>query len=169
MDLAGTASDDREVTQVTWTNDRGGAGNAAGMADWSIAAITLRTGENVLTVTAYDAANNTGAATLTVTVTDADADGVADDDDGCRNTIAGAPVDSSGCPRVVPGDLDRDGDVELGEFSHVVGCLSGPGAGLGELGCANSDLDGDGDIDLLDIARVQRCFSGTNVPADCRD
>ena len=67
LTLAGTASDNVGVTQVTWANGRGGSGTATGTASWT-AGIALRLGMNVLTVTARDAAGNTATATLTVTL-----------------------------------------------------------------------------------------------------
>ena len=65
--LGGSASDNVAVTQVSWTNSRGGSGTATGTTSWSTATITLQTGSNVLTVTARDAAGNTQTDTLTVT------------------------------------------------------------------------------------------------------
>jgi hypothetical protein len=67
LTLGGTASDNVAVTQVTWSNDRGGSGTATGTANWSVNGITLATGTNVLTVTARDAAGNSSTDTLTVT------------------------------------------------------------------------------------------------------
>lgn len=67
--LGGTASDNVGVTQVTWTNDRGGSGTASGTTSWSVASISLQSGANVITVTARDAANNTSTDVLTVTLT----------------------------------------------------------------------------------------------------
>jgi hypothetical protein len=58
------------VTQVTWSNNRGGSGTAIGTASWS-ASVALQSGSNVLTVTARDAAGNTSTDTLTVTYTPA--------------------------------------------------------------------------------------------------
>lgn len=69
ISLAGTASDDVEVTQVTWSNDRGGSGTATGTTSWSISNITLQSGQNVITVTAHDEDENTGTDTITVTYT----------------------------------------------------------------------------------------------------
>jgi hypothetical protein len=69
MTLGGTASDNVGVTQVTWSNSRGGSGVATGTTTWS-AGITLQGGSNVLTVTARDAAGNTNTDVLTVTFTD---------------------------------------------------------------------------------------------------
>jgi hypothetical protein len=65
--LGGSASDNVAVTQVSWTNNRGGSGNASGTTSWSTGTITLQTGSNILTVTARDAAGNTRTDTLTVT------------------------------------------------------------------------------------------------------
>lgn len=65
--LAGTASDDVGVSGVSWSNDRGGNGIAAGTTSWSVAGITLLPGVNVLTVTGTDLAGNTSTDTLTVT------------------------------------------------------------------------------------------------------
>ena len=67
LTIGGTASDAVGVTQVTWTNDRGGSGTASGTTTWSVSNITLALGQNVLTVTARDAANNQSIAVLTVT------------------------------------------------------------------------------------------------------
>ncbi|MEO8062817.1 MAG: DUF4082 domain-containing protein [Pseudomonadota bacterium] len=67
--IGGSASDNVGVTQVSWTNDRGGSGTAAGTTSWTASNITLLSGTNVITVTARDAANNTSTNTLTVTYT----------------------------------------------------------------------------------------------------
>ena len=71
--IGGTASDDVGVVQVTWSNDRGGAGSATGTATWSVAAVPLSQGANVITVTARDAENNVSTDRLTVTRTDGQA------------------------------------------------------------------------------------------------
>jgi len=67
MTLGGTASDNVGVTQVTWSNNRGGSGAAAGTTSWSTS-VTLQPGANVLTVTARDAAGNTKTTSITVTL-----------------------------------------------------------------------------------------------------
>ena len=67
--LGGTASDNVGVTQVTWTNSRGGSGTATGTTSWTASGIVLQPDANVLSVTARDAAGNTTTATLTVTLT----------------------------------------------------------------------------------------------------
>ncbi len=64
--LGGTASDDVAVTNVRWSNDRGGSGDAVGTTNWTASGILLQSGVNVITVTARDAMNNVGTDTLTV-------------------------------------------------------------------------------------------------------
>jgi hypothetical protein len=65
--LSGAASDNVGVTKVSWLNSRGGSGQATGTTTWTETGIALQSGENVLTVTAKDAAGNTAKAILTVT------------------------------------------------------------------------------------------------------
>ncbi len=72
LNVSGTAADAVGVTQVSWSNDRGGSGAATGTTSWSITGVTLQSGANVITVTARDAANNTSTDSLTVTYTAAD-------------------------------------------------------------------------------------------------
>ena len=67
LSLGGTAADDTGVTQVSWSNDRGGSGTASGTTNWTVSGIVLAAGANVLTVTARDAAGNSSSDTLTVT------------------------------------------------------------------------------------------------------
>ncbi|HBR15330.1 MAG TPA: hypothetical protein DD723_07295 [Candidatus Omnitrophica bacterium] len=69
ISLSGTASNNAGVTGVSWTNSKGGSGTATGTTSWSIANISLVAGDNVITVTAKDAANNSSTDTLTVTKT----------------------------------------------------------------------------------------------------
>jgi len=70
LTLQGTASDNVGVTQVTWSNSRGGSGAASGTSSWTASGIALQVGSNTLTVTARDAAGNTRTATLTVALND---------------------------------------------------------------------------------------------------
>jgi len=64
--LAGTASDG--TATVTWSNDRGGSGICVGTASWSTSGILLQTGQNAITVTAYDSGGFAGTDTITVTL-----------------------------------------------------------------------------------------------------
>jgi hypothetical protein len=67
ISLSGTSSDNLGVVRVAWKNDRGGQGAARlDTSSWSAAAIHLKNGPNLLTVTASDAAGNSTSATLTV-------------------------------------------------------------------------------------------------------
>jgi hypothetical protein len=66
LDLGGTASDNIGVTQVTWSNNRGGSGTASGSTSWTATGIALQTGTNTITVTAQDAAANTASTSLVV-------------------------------------------------------------------------------------------------------
>jgi hypothetical protein len=69
ISLAGTASGDDEIVEVSWTNNRGGSGTATGTTNWSISDITLYCGDhNIITVTAEDSEGNTATDTLTVDV-----------------------------------------------------------------------------------------------------
>ncbi len=67
VNVSGTASDNVGVTQVSWSNSRGGSGNATGTTSWSVSNIVLLSGSNIITVTARDAAANSKTATITVT------------------------------------------------------------------------------------------------------
>jgi hypothetical protein len=72
INIGGTASDNVGVTQVTWSNSRGGSGSASGTTNWSVSNITLQEGDNIITVTANDAAGNSSNDTITVTYTPPD-------------------------------------------------------------------------------------------------
>jgi hypothetical protein len=65
--LSGTASDNNDVTLVTWNNSRGGGGNATGTNNWNISNIVLLEGENIITVQAFDGVGNGGGRILAVT------------------------------------------------------------------------------------------------------
>ena len=63
--IGGLASDDSGIAQVTWASDRGGHGSATGTENW-IVAVPLLGGQNRISITARDAAGNTGTATIDV-------------------------------------------------------------------------------------------------------
>jgi hypothetical protein len=71
VQIAGSASDDKGVSNVTWSNSRGGNGtavnNSGTWSSWSTGDITLLEGENIITVMATDTANHSMTDTLTVT------------------------------------------------------------------------------------------------------
>jgi putative Ig domain-containing protein/glucodextranase-like protein len=65
--VTGMASDNVGIVSVTWSNNRGGGGAALGTSSWVTNPIDLQLGDNVITITAVDAAGNVQTATLTVT------------------------------------------------------------------------------------------------------
>ena len=68
ISLGGSASDSSSgISEVTWSNSKGGSGTASGTASWTISGISLSTGDNVITVTTKDGAGNSGTDTITVT------------------------------------------------------------------------------------------------------
>lgn len=69
VSIGGTASDNVGVTSVAWDNSAsGGSGTAAGTTSWT-ASVPLVQGENNITVTAEDAAGNSGSDNFTVIYT----------------------------------------------------------------------------------------------------
>lgn len=55
--IFGSAHDNQQVSKVTWKNNRGGSGEAAGTDQWS-KSVRLYRGPNIITITALDAAGN---------------------------------------------------------------------------------------------------------------
>ena len=66
LTIAGVASDNKGVSNVTWSSSAGGSGTCTGTTSWT-ADIPLTAGLNTITVTAKDKAGNAGVATLAVT------------------------------------------------------------------------------------------------------
>jgi hypothetical protein len=62
----------------------------------------------------------------------------------------------------IPGDHDRDGDVDSGDLVGFVGCMEGPGEGPRppDQDCEPMDFDDDGDVDLRDFAADQLAYTG---------
>jgi subtilisin-like proprotein convertase family protein len=56
------------------------------------------------------------------------------------------------------GDLDDDGDIDLGDYELFDGCLAGPGVPIVGCGCYPADFDGDTDVDLEDFAGFMEAF-----------
>lgn len=67
--LGGIATDDRGVTAVYWTSDRGSSGQATGTDEW-MAAVPLLTGKNEITITAVDADSNRGSIRVSISRTE---------------------------------------------------------------------------------------------------
>jgi hypothetical protein len=72
VDIAGIASDNVGVKQVTWSSTTGGSGIAAGTTSWTANNLSLKEGENVITVTASDNEGNQASSSITVTYTPLD-------------------------------------------------------------------------------------------------
>ena len=116
LSIGGTASDNAAVTLVNWTNSRGGSGTCSGTSTWSTSGIVLSSGQNVITVTARDAAGNTAADTLTVTYTSPDTppeiveeDSYPHDAQGMDDGTMRVPIDTSIVTRIKnDGGIDED-------------------------------------------------------------
>jgi hypothetical protein len=65
--VTGVASDNVGVVSVMWANSRGGVGTSLGTSSWATTPIDLKMGDNILTITASDAAGNVQTVTFTVT------------------------------------------------------------------------------------------------------
>ena len=102
---------------------------------------------------------------------DQDTDGVGDACDNCPNSIPSSPVDTNGCPPFIPGDFDRDGDVDQEDFGHFQVCLTGSSAPQDDPDCRDAKFDGDSDVDENDFTLFKGCMRGANVPGDvnCAD
>lgn len=96
---------------------------------------------------------------------DDDVDGVANTCDLCPGTIAGVTVDASGCPPAIPGDFDRDGDVDSTDFGSFITC-AGRAAVPRPPNCGAKDFNSDGDVDPNDFGVFQRCYSGEMIPGN---
>jgi len=65
------------------------------------------------------------------------------------------------------GDLDGDGDADVGDFASFQLCFNGSGRPPAVPGCEGADFDGDGDVDVGDFASFQLCFNGSGRPSAC--
>ncbi len=68
--------------------------------------------------------------------------------------------------RLLPGDFDFDGDVDMEDFGHLQECLSEELIPY-EAGCGDADLDYDGDVDPADLADLLACLSGPGTLSPC--
>jgi hypothetical protein len=116
LSIGGTSSDNVAVTGVSWTNSRGGGGTCSGTSTWSNSDIVLSSGQNVITVTARDAAGNTGTDSLTVTYTPPDTppeivekDCSPYDGQGMEDDTLRVPIDTSIVTRIKNDDgIDKE-------------------------------------------------------------
>lgn len=87
---------------------------------------------------------------------DVNYDGIVDDQD--------RPVLVSGS--LIPGDFDRDGDVDHRDFSRWQTCLGGSDAPAYPATCGQADLNLDGEVNRDDLAIFEACATGPGIPAD---
>ena len=116
-----------------------------------------------------ESARYSGAATSMLTIASAE-----QGDEGryrCRVSNAGVDTFSGEAVLTVgaAGDLDRDQDVDLADFSLFQNCFNGPNRSYGQAGCEDADYDWDHDVDLVDFRAFSNCFNGPNRPAACED
>ena len=95
---------------------------------------------------------------------DADDDGVGHACDVCPNTVPGIEAGPDGCPPDVPGDMDRDGDVDMEDFGRFQACLSGLNVPQNDPNCVRAQLDSGSDVDRTDTILFINCLSGPHVP-----
>jgi hypothetical protein len=69
-------------------------------------------------------------------------------------------------PAPTPGDVDRDGGIDLEDWAAWPGCVTGPATRPYVGGCGAFDFDSDLDIDLSDSAGFQNAFAGGREPEE---
>ena len=101
----------------------------------------------------------------TVQIADTDADGVADTDDLCANTPAGATVNAQGC---ADSQIDGDGDSVTNDLDQ---CPSTPSDETADaVGCSPSQLDSDDDGVSDDLDQCPNSSPGVVVDdSGCED
>ncbi len=67
--------------------------------------------------------------------------------------------------RTVSADFDKDGDVDLDDFSHLQLCLTGDHIRITDLNCFDANLDGINDVSVFDVEVFRRCLTGADTPA----
>lgn len=71
IDLGGASDDNLGLTpgfvsNVSWSNNRGGSGIASGTTSWFVSGVVLQAGTNLITLTATDQSGNTGTDLISV-------------------------------------------------------------------------------------------------------
>lgn len=65
-----------------------------------------------------------------------------------------------------PGDMDRDGDIDLYDTALFLLCYTGPESSQTDPSCVAALLDADDHVDLFDYGRFHGCMSAPDVLAD---
>ena len=77
------------------------------------------------------------------------------------------PVGPEGCSSLgIPGDFDRDGDVDQSDLGHLQVCLSGRFIPQTDPACQDAKLNADDFVDTTDVNIFLRCMTGSRIPAD---
>jgi hypothetical protein len=163
LNISGTAADDRAVASITWENDRGGSGTASGSDTWFVNDIPLQTGNNVITVTAMDAAENVATDTLVVNRFPPQSN-ISGSISYCSNPVPG-PV-----PNVT---LNLTGDTTTSTLSDSSGNYQfsslGSGGSYIVTPTKSALIPGSAGINTIDVIAVQRHFLNLGTPlSGCR-
>jgi hypothetical protein len=132
--LAGTASSNAGITQVTWATDRGGSGSASGATNWTISGLVLALGTTVVTVTARDPAGNVGSQTLSVTFQGSGSTVSCDlNNDGHTNVVDVqlATNQALGYAACSSADLNADGHCTIVDVQRIISASLGAACNLG--------------------------------------
>lgn len=73
---------------------------------------------------------------------------------------------AQGCPALIPGDMDRDGDVDVTDFGLFQACFSGSAVAQPSTACARAKIDADTDVDVADYLLLEKCLSGKDIPSN---
>lgn len=91
-----------------------------------------------------------------------------------RATITVADADAANSPQTlavtvtlcVPGDFNRDGDVDQEDFGCFQACYTGSGVSQTAPECVDARMDADEDVDPDDFVLWQECMSLPDIAAD---
>ena len=98
---------------------------------------------------------------------DRDSDGIGDACDSCPHSVLGSPIDADGCSALnIPGDLDRDGDVDLSDFGLFQTCMTGSSVPQDDPQCDGAKLNGDAVVNFSDLLIFRQCMSGAGILGD---
>ena len=95
---------------------------------------------------------------------DGDGDAYGDACDACPDTPPGFVVDETGCSEPIPGDLDRDYDVDQADFGLLQECLTGQDVPITDPDCEDADLDGDDDLEIVVGSDQVYAWHGNGTP-----
>ena len=76
------------------------------------------------------------------------------------NESSATEVLTTGTANAIPGDLDRDNDIDLHDYSVIQACFSGRGIPQSDPQCLKARIDADNDVDLGDLATLVNLISG---------